>query len=299
MAIKEFGTGPEGQQALLCTMQNASGMTVEVLNYGATIHSITVPDEEGEMDDVLLGAATLEGYISGAPSAAVIGRVANRIGGAAFTLDGIEYRLQANVNANMLNAASGNYGRRLFSVTEATDNQIRLVLNDDGTPGFPGSALVEVLYTLDDDGTLGAVYTLVPTEVTPVNLTNHAYFNLAGQASGSVDDQFVQIHSALYTPTDLEDIPTGEVWSVEGTPLDFRNGQRMDNAFKALAEWGDWHNGYDFNFIVAGRGYREAARAWHPASGRTLTVYTDLPALQLYTANALTGKDGEGKDGVI
>jgi len=298
MTKQVFGTLPDGTEVLQVTIRNRSGLEVDVITYGGIIRCIRVPDKHGVSADVLLGKSTLDGYLRGAAGAAVIGRFANRIEGAGYTLDGKEVKLEANEGSNTLHGASGNYGIHNFALVGATDRMVRLALHDSGEGGFPGEASVEVVYEVADDGTLTVEYTVIPTETGPVNITNHAYFNLAGEASGPIDDQVLRFDADFYTPASRTDIPTGEIRPVDGGPFDFRAGKKMADAFRELEASGDWHNGYDHNLVLRGRGYREVAEAYDPKSGRTLTLLTDLPGVQFFTGNFFSRAGMTGKKDV-
>jgi aldose 1-epimerase len=288
---------PDGTPVWLCELKNGNGLSAEVLTYGATIHRLRVPDRKGKAADVVLGRADLAGYQApGTPAAAAIGRVANRIRNHTFNLNGRRYTLDANERKTTLHGGSGNYAHKNFALVDATDRLVRLAVRDHGEGGFPGEVAVEVCYSLDDDNALLIEYTAVPTEDTPVNLTNHVYFNLAGQGSGPVDKQILQIAADFYTPADARDIPTGEVAKTRGTPLDFTRPQKLGDALAELAAWGDRHGGFDHNFVLNGCGWRKISTAEDEASGRVMETYTDLPGVQLYTANGIragsVGKDG-------
>ncbi|MDR1059888.1 MAG: galactose mutarotase, partial [Clostridiales bacterium] len=297
MGAKLFGQMPDGAQIWKCELRNAGGLSVELLTLGATIHRILAPDREGRTADVVLGKDGVEGYLSkGALAAATIGRVANRIQGHSFSLGGEAFELDANENGSTLHGGSGNYAGRVFSLVEATDSRARMVARDFGEGGFPGEVAVEVAFSLGDDGSLRIEYTAIPTRDTPINLTNHAYFNLAGHGSGPIDAHELQIEADFYTPSDAEDIPTGEIAKVAGTPFDFTSPRVLGPAMRELAASGDAHGGFDHNFALRGSGWRKIAVATEPASGRAMEVYTDLPGVQFYTANhaapGAVGKDG-------
>ncbi|MDR1440629.1 MAG: galactose mutarotase [Clostridiales bacterium] len=295
MGATLFGKTPDGAQVWMCELRNASGMSVEVLTLGATIHRILVPDRGGKAADVILGKDGVEGYLSqGALAAATIGRVANRIQGHGFTLGGKAFELDANEGGSTLHGGSGNYALRAFALVEATGATARMAARDFGEGGFPGEVAAEVAFTLKDDDSLLIEYTAIPTRDTPINLTNHVYFNLAGHASGAIDSQELQIEADFYTPTDRDDIPTGEIAKVAGTPFDFTSPRNIGEAMKELAAHGDWHGGFDHNYVLRGTGWRKIAVATDPASGRAMEVYTDLPGVQLYTANKSAPSAGKG-----
>ena len=296
MSIKQFGSTPQGEPVWLATL-NAGNVSVEVMTFGATIHRILAPDREGKTADVILGKDDMEGYASrGASSAAVIGRVANRIKNHSFTLNGKRFTLDANQHNNTLHGGSGNYARRNFAIVSVEDKLVRLAARDRGEAGFPGEVAVEVCYKLADDGTLSIEYCAVPTVDTPINLTNHVYFNLAGQGSGPVYGHTMMINADFYTPSDANNIPTGEILATRKTPLDFTKPRNLGEAMDALKLWGDKFNGFDHNLVLNGAGYRKVAEAYDAGSGRSMEVFTDLPGVQLYTANFV--REGSiGKDG--
>ena len=287
---RDFGTTPEGALVKQFTLRNANGMTVKVMTYGAIITEITTRDRNGALTNVVLGAATFDPYLKGFPgSAAVIGRVANRIARARFTLDGVEYQLAANNGANHIHGGRKGFAQVVWQAKPLPVGQheagVRFTyLSRDGEEGYPGNLNASVTYTLTDDNVLRIDYEATTDKATPVNLTNHAYFNLSG--SGDVLGDELWLASDQYTPTDDQLIPTGEIKSVRGTPLDFttptRVGARIEQLKPGL-------NGYDHNFILGGDGksLTLAARVFDPKSGRTMEVRTTEPAVQLYTGNHL------------
>ena len=296
MPLRQFGVTGGGDPIWLAELA-AGDISVEVISYGATIHRVLAPDRDGNVADVVLGKDTAEGYMApGAPSGAIIGRVANRIKNHAFRLNGRRYILETNEKRNTLHSGSGNYANRNFAVIDASGRHVRLAVRDRGEAGFPGEVAVEVCYTLDGDGTLSIEYSAIPTDDTPINLTNHVYFNLAGQDSGPVYGHTLTIGADFYTPADSANIPTGEILRIKDTPLNFSKPRKLGSAMIELANSGDKRNGFDHNFVLNGEGFRKVAEAADEESGRALEVFTDLPGVQLYTANFL--RDGTaGKDG--
>ena len=292
-----FGALPDGSHVWRASLANESGVSADILTLGATIHSIKAPDRLGRVSDVILGKKDVDGYLdSRACSAAVIGRVANRIKGHRFPRHGKVIMLDANERKNTLHGGSGNYARRNFALVEADSSHAVLALRDHGEGGFPGEVDIQVTYSLNDDNELMVEYLALPTEDTPINITNHAYFNLAGHSAGRIDRHELYINANFYTPADREDIPTGEILRVKDTPFDFTRARPLGEAMDELAEYGDKHGGYDHNFVLNGSGWRVAAAAHDPKSGRYLEVFTDLPGLQLYTANFIEeGTPGKGK----
>lgn len=289
MVRKEnFGT-VNGSSVFRFTIEDGP-MSVELLSLGATIRAIRVPDREGKICDVCLGYDTVEeyctrdGYIG-----ASIGRHANRIGKARFSLNGQEYQLTANEGANQLHGGNVGFDRKLWDYT-CGENSVTFMLDAaDGEEGFPGNLHVEVTYTLKE-GTLTIDYRAVSDMDTVVNLTNHAYFNLAGHDGGVVDDHVLMVCAESYTPTDAENIPTGEIAPVEGTVFDLRSGEKLgDRLYHSdLART----NGYDHNFALTA-GAAPAAELWCPRTGIALQVTTTLEGVQIYTAGSLTERDGK------
>jgi aldose 1-epimerase len=287
---KEFGRTPDGQVVKQFTLRNPSGMQVKLISYGAIITEISVPDRKGEFANVILGADNFEAYAKGFPgSAAVIGRFANRIAKARFTLDGTEYKLAANNGPNHLHGGRKGFASVVWDgqalPSRPNEASVRFsYLSKDGEEGYPGNLNVSVVYSLTDRNELRLEYRATTDRATPVNLTNHAYFNLAG--AGDILDHELWLNAEDYTPTDDGLIPTGAIASVKGTPLDFtkphRIGARMDQLKPKL-------NGYDHNFVIkdGGKTLTLVGRIYEPKSGRTLEVHSTEPGVQLYTGNHL------------
>lgn len=281
---------PDGTPVTEITLRNAHGLRVRLINYGATITEILAPDRTGGLTNVVLGATSLDAYLKGFGGAAsVIGRVANRIAHARFTLDGVEYKLAANNGPHHLHGGKVGFARVLWQArtlppTEHAAAAQFSYVSRDGEEGYPGTLKVTVTYTLTDKNELRVDYEATTDKATPVNLTNHAYFNLAGH--GQVLDHELWLAADAYTPTDEGLIPTGEIAPVKGTPLDFttptRVGARIEQLKPRLT-------GYDHNFVIRGGGTNlvQAARLSDPASGRILEVSTTEPGVQLYTGNHL------------
>lgn len=281
-----FGRTPAGEDVQLYTLRNAHGMVARVMGYGATITELRTPDRDGRFANVVLGAESLEAYIGGFSAAAsVMGRVANRIANARFTLDGREFRVTANAGQHQLHGGRNGFARKVWrgEVLSAIPSAaaVRFSLRSpDGDEGFPGSLAVAVTYTLTDDNELRIDYMATSDKPTPVNFTNHAYFNLAGE--GDVRDHRVWIDADRITAVDAELIPTGEYAPVAGTPLDFTVptaiGARIDPLIPST-------KGYDHNYVLrsGGQSFSVAAWCYEPRSGRLMHVYTDQPGMQLYT----------------
>jgi len=282
-----FGKMPDGTPVQSYTLDNGKGMSAKILTYGAVINELNVPDAKGAITSVVLSAKTLEEYLGGFRGiAAIVGRVANRIADARFTLDGVEYKLIANNSTNHLH---GLFGRSVWQARPlpATKHAAALeliYLSKAGESGFPGNLTAKLVYTLTDANELRLDVTATTDQATPVNLTSHAYFNLSG--GGTALDHVLWLAASRYTPVDGGMIPTGEIASVKGTPFDFskptRIGARIDQ-LKPLP------GGYDHNFVLDGppASLKLAARVHDHASGRSLEVHTTEPGVQFFTANHL------------
>jgi len=283
-----FGRTPDRQLVRLYTLRNGRGLVVRVTDYGATLVGIESPDRAGHIAQVVLGAGEFEPYVTGFPCAgATVGRVANRIAGAAFELDGATHRLDANEGPNSLHGGRNGFAHRLWRYepcshgTDETCARFRLTSRD-GDGGYPGTVDVTVTFALRDDDELRIHYEAVTDRATPINLTNHAYFNLGG--AGDVLDHELWADADAYTPIDSALLPTGATAPVADTPFDFRTPRRIGERIAALEPA---TGGYDHNLVL--RASRDAGRAClrlsHPASGRVLEVRTTEPGVQLYTGN--------------
>jgi aldose 1-epimerase len=303
-----FGETAQGEAVTLFTLANAHGMEVRAVSYGGIILSLLVPDREGKLGDVALGYDDLAGYLAETPYfGAIIGRYGNRIGGASFALDGETYSLAANDGSNHLHGGWVGFDKVVWN-TEPFENEegVGVVfsrMSPAGEEGYPGNLSVEVTYTLTDRNELIFDYMATTDAATPVNLTQHTYFNLAGHGSGDVLGHQLLLNASRYTPVDEGLIPTGELAPVEGTPFDFRTphtiGERIESDNVQLVRGG----GYDHNWILdreeAGEGETTlAARVVEPTSGRVMEVYTTEPGVQFYSGNFLDGSI-TGKDGVV
>jgi aldose 1-epimerase len=276
-------------------MTNSSGMRVRILDLGAIIACLEVPDRNGLLANVVLGLDTVSGYLHQSPHfGAVAGRYANRIARGRLILDGIEHRLEVNAGPNTLHGGPRGFDKAIWrAFAEDGEALVLRHLSPDGDQGFPGTLSVEVRYSLGVANELRIDYLATTDRPTVVNLTNHSYFNLAGEGSGDALDHIVTIEADSFTPTDATQIPIGEIRAVRGTPFDFTRptpiGERIRTADDQLLI----ARGYDHNWVLrapAGEALRPAARAYDPASGRILEVLTDAPGLQFYTANGLDGR---------
>ena len=282
-------------------LRNAHGLTVHLVEHGARIVAVEVPGDSGKPVDVVLGFDDPAAYEANADLyfGCTIGRVANRVAGARFTLAGREYVLAANDGRHHLHGGPGRAfdrvrwrGERMAS--PRGEAAVFHYLSPHLEEGYPGNLHVSVSYTLTDEDALWIEYRATTDEATPVSLTNHAYWNLQGAGAGTVLDHELTLFADLYAPTDDELIPTGEILPVDGTPLDFRRPALIGERIAALE--GSGAHGYDHNFLVRGEtgALRPAARLRDPASGRTLEVETTEPGLQLYTGNFLQEVRGKG-----
>ncbi|HWE64236.1 MAG TPA: aldose epimerase family protein [Chloroflexota bacterium] len=289
----------DGQAVDRYTLTNAQGMVVKILTYGGIIQTIEVPDRDGRRANVTLGFAHVDEYLrQSAYFGAIVGRYANRLAGGAFTLDGVTYRVPITDGPNALHGGAKGFDRHLWQATEVIEGDtvgVRLSrLSPDGEEGFPGALAVEVTYTISADNALRIQYGASTDRPTILNLTNHAYFNLAGEGSGDVYDQVLTIAADHYTPIDAALTPTGAIAPVAGTPLDFTSptviGARIRDSFEQLVR----ARGYDHNFVLnrpraPDTTLLPAAQVRDPRSGRTLDVFTTEPGVQFYSGNFLDG----------
>ena len=284
-------------EAVLYSFENKNGMIMEVSDFGATLYALLVPDKRGNLVDVVLGYDTPEEYKSPSNTGfgATIGRNGNRIGDGTFTLNGKTYTLDKNNNGNNLHSGLDYYHYRVWDVKEVTENSITFFLHSpDGDQGYPGEFNVEVSYTLLEENGIQIDYFGFVEEDTIVNMTNHSYFNLNGHASGSILEHELWVDADAFTVTDEKLIPTGEIVSVEGTPMDFRQkkmvGRDIDLPYEPLVFAG----GYDHNWCLNSQGeYKKVIELSSEASGLSMEVYTDLPGVQIYTGNFLVEEPGK------
>lgn len=291
-----FGSLPDGTAVELFTLTNANGIEVRAMTYGAIIVSIRTPDRSGRLDDIALGHDTLKGYEKNAPYlGAIVGRYGNRIAKGRFTLDGRTYQLATNDGPNHLHGGNKGFDKVTWRGEPFDDQRgVGVVFSrtsPDGEEGYPGNLAARVTYTLTAANELRVDYEATTDKATVLNLTQHTYFNLAGDGSGDILGHAMQINADRFTPVDATLIPTGKLAPVEGTPFDFRRptpiGQRIDAADEQIK----LGRGYDHNFVLSkqGSGVTLAARVVEPKTGRTLEVSTDQPGVQFYSGNFLDG----------
>jgi len=277
------------------TLKNDSGMVVKITNYGATITSIVVPDRDGNMADVALGYDNVEGYINAIDRpyfGAVVGRYGNRIAKGTFSIDGIEYELATNNGDNHLHGGNMGFDKVVWDAEPVEDGVKLSYLAKDGEEGYPGNLMLSVTYTLTDDNEIVMHYEATTDKATVVNVTNHTYFNLKGEGSGTINDHILQIHASKTTPVDEGLIPTGEMRDVAGTPFDFREPKVIGEDVDADNQQIEYGPGYDHNWVLdrEGEGMELAATLYEPQSGRVLEVITEEPSLQFYGGNFLDGR---------
>lgn len=291
-----WGKTTAGEEVQLFTLSRGASLEVQVTNYGGIIVAVKVPDKKGVVADVVLGFDTLEPYLGKHPHfGCITGRYANRIGGASFQIDGVQHEVTANSGKNHIHGGKDAFDKKVWKA-RVLEDQAAVELSytsADGEEGFPGKLDCTVTYTVTAEQELKIEYRATTDKATVVNLTNHSYFNLAGEGSGDILGHELTIPTETFTATDDALIPTGEIVSLVGTALDFTTphliGERIGASFKPLIQG----KGYDHNYVLPGSGIRLAARAKDPKSGRVMEVHTSDPAVQLYTGNHLKGVKGK------
>lgn len=301
IAQRVFGELDDGTPIDLYTLSNANGLAADIMTYGGILVSLRTPDRNGTLGDIVLGFEELEPYLRGHPYfGSLIGRYGNRIANGTFSLNGRTYTLAKNNGANHLHGGVKGFDKVVWQAqpSETPEPSLTLTYDSvDGEEGYPGNLSITVVYTLTNDNELRIEYTATTDQETVLNLTNHSYFNLAGE--GLILDHELELAADYFLPTDEQQIPTGEVRSVLGTPMDFTQqmaiGARIASNDEQIRRG---NNGYDHTWMLkpSGGSARFAARVYEPASGRVLEVYTTQPGVQLYTGNVLdgtlTGKKG-------
>src|SRR5436190_2142232 len=291
---QSFGKTSDGQAVELYTLTNAGGASASIMNYGGIVVSLKAPDRGGALTDVVFGFDTFDPYLADPPYfGALIGRYGNRIGHGRFKLDGVEYKLAKNNGDNSLHGGKRGFDKVLWTVNDvSTGGAPSLELNylsKDGEEGYPGNLNATVRYTWTDAKELKIDYAATTDKDTVLNLTNHSYFNLAGQGEGDILGHEVMIDADRFTPVDAGLIPTGELKPVEGTPFDFRKPTAIGARIGQEDEQLQFGKGYDHNWVLNGSGLKNAAEVYDPKSGRVMQVLTEEPGLQFYTGNFLDG----------
>jgi len=298
-----FESVVNGDSIHLYVMKNANGMEVCVTNYGGRIVSVMVPDKNGEMQDVVLGFDSISGYTSVDNNfGATIGRYGNRIANGKITVEGVDYQLPQNNYGHTLHGGNEGFDKKVFNAVQPDSQTVVLTyVSKDGEAGFPGNLNVKVTMKLTDDNAIDINYEAETDKETVVNLTNHSYFNLSGNANNTVLNDLLMINADGFTPVDDTFMTTGEIAKVEGTPMDFKTptaiGERIDNYDFVQLKNGD---GYDHNWVLNTKGdiSQLAASVYSPATGILLEVFTSEPGLQVYTGNFLDGTI-TGKKGIV
>lgn len=293
----------QGKDVQVYVLRNSKGMIVKITNFGARIVSLVVSDREGRPTDVVLGFDQVEDYFPERHSSdfgAAIGRYANRIGGGRIVVDGQEVQLPQNNGPHCLHGGPLGWQYQVFDVVSATDSVLELgLISPDGDNGFPGEVKVGVTYTLQEDNSLRVDYQGTTDRTTVINMTNHSYFNLGGDATKSILDHVLTIDADHFMPIDETYLPEGMMEAVEGTPMDFRKGKTVGRDMDFDQEQLRRGNGYDHNWVLNTRGAmnRPCARLESPTTGIVMEVLTTAPGMQVYTGNFLDGTV-KGKDGV-
>lgn len=286
-----FGTS-DNKEVLEYTLKNSKGTIVKILNYGGIVRSIEVPDRNGEMGDVVLGFDSLAGYKQANMPyiGALIGRYGNRIANAKFSLDGKEYTLAANNNGNTLHGGLKGFDKVVWDAAQADSTLSLEYVSKDGEEGYPGTLTTKVVYTLTDDNALKIDYTATTDKATPINLTNHSYFNLSAGKSATIDDHIVMLNADKFTIVNDKLIPTGKLPEVKGGPMDFTTPKRIGQDLAKVP--GAAPGGYDHNFVLnkTDQSLTLAATVYDSASGRFMEAFTTEPGIQFYSGNFLDGK---------
>lgn len=299
----DFGVLADGSKADLYTLTNEKGMEVKITNYGGTITSWTAPDKDGNYENITLGYETVEDYVAGSPYfGAIIGRYGNRIAGGKLAIGDSTYELPLNDGPNSLHGGETGFDKVLWEATpvDGDEPQLKLTyLSKDGEQGYPGNLQVTVVYTLQKDNSLKIDYEATTDKETVVNLTNHAYFNLAGSKAGQITDHVLTLNANRYLPVSETLIPTGELREVAGTVFDFTQATRIGDGIGADDEQIRFGRGYDHCWVFTDPSatLKPVARVSDPKSGREMEVLTTEPAIQFYSGNFMTG-EYKGKGGL-
>ncbi|EGJ32436.1 MULTISPECIES: galactose-1-epimerase [Moorena] len=292
----EFGQTKDDQKVYLYTLTNTNGLVAKITNYGATLTELHLPDNSGQLDDVVLGFDSLEDYFTAKRYlyyGAIVGRVANRIKDAQFTLNGEKYELAANAGSHHIHGGKKGFDKVVWKAEPINSSQgqaLKLTyLSPDGEEGYPGDLTVTAIYTLTNDNQLKLEMTATTNKPTPVNLVNHSYWNLAGHGSGNILGQYLTINADRYTPTNEQRIPTGEIKSVKDTPYDFTQPQLIGDGINQLRNTlkQNYPGGYDLNYVLNGESekIKLAATVYEPKSGRVMELHSNQPGIQFFSGN--------------
>ena len=304
----EFGQTENGQKIDLYTLTNTNGLVAKITNYGATLTQLHLPNNRGELEDVVLGFDNLDGYLTGKKYfGAIVGRVANRIQNAQFTLDGQQYNLAANAGSHHLHGGKKGFDKVVWQAEPIYSSQgqaLKLTyISPDGEEGYPGNLAVTAIYTLTDNNELKLEMTATTDQPTPVNLVNHSYWNLAGHGHGNILEHYLTINAGRYTSSNKRNIPTGEIKSVKDTPYDFTKPRLIGEAINQLINTlkPQKIRGYDHNYVLNGEAdkIKLAATVYEPQSGRLMELYTNQPGMQFYSSNFRRELEILGKEGVV
>jgi aldose 1-epimerase len=298
-----FKSELDGKTVELFTLKNASGLVAQITNFGGKVVNLWTPDKNGDFADIVVGYETPREYFNTSEIyyGTLIGRYGNRIAKGHFTLNDSVYTLATNNGANHLHGGVKGFNKVVWDAKKIDGQTLELTyLSPDGEEGYPGNLSVKVIYTLTNDNELKIEYWATTDKPTPINLTQHSFFNLKGAGNGDVNEHIMQIMADAYTPVDSTLIPTGEIAPVEGTPFDFRKPTAIGTRINENNVQLKYGGGYDHNWILnkAETGLNYAAKVVEPNSGRMLEVYTNEPGIQFYGGNFMTGKD-TGKGGKV
>jgi len=279
----------DGKEVYQFKLTNQNNVSVAILNYGGTITSINVPDKNGQMGDVVLGFDSLSGYLQkdNPYFGCLVGRYANRIANAKFKLNGVEYKLAANDGKNTLHGGLKGFDKVIWNVVHASDTSLLLSYESkDGEEGFPGNVKTEVLYIVSSNNELKIIYKATTDKATPINLTNHTYFNLSAGTDDNIVEHELQLDADQFTEVNKELIPTGKQLAVAGTPMDFNESKRIGFDIEKVK------GGYDHNWVLNKKPdvLARVGSLYHPASGRYMEIFTTQPGIQFYSGNFLDGK---------
>lgn len=297
VTVSDFGLLNNEIKIEKYTITNVNNVSVSMITYGATLTNIFVPDKNRTFADILVGFDDIDGFVERSDyQGVIVGPVANRIGGAAFKVDGKEYKLTVNENDSTCLHSAGEFNTAVWDASCDGNSVTFKYTSPDGLNGFPGNINVSVKYSLNDENELKLEYSAVSDKKTPINLTNHAYFNLGGYDSGTILNHIIEINADKYTEVDKLSIPTGNLIDVNGTPFDLRKGAVIGNGIDCDDVQLQFTGGFDHNFCISDYdgSVKLAAKATDPNSGRVLEVYTDLPGVQFYAGNFLSGIIGKG-----